>query len=90
MITSNTVEIYFVEGENNDGRQYFEIADAWINSRSIKRVEQFSTITQWVLDPYWTNITSTTNTIQGVSVNYKKYTYAAGIDVGDRLIRLVF
>ncbi len=90
MITSNTVEIYFAEGENNNGRQYFEIAEAWINSRPIQKVEQFSTITQWTLDPYWTNITSTTNTIQGVSVNYKKYTYAAGIDVGFRLIRLVF
>jgi len=90
IITSNTVEIYFAEGDNNDGRQYFEIADEWINSRSIKRVEQFSSITQWTLDPYWTNITSTTNTIQGVSVNYKRYTYAAGIDVGFRLIRLVF
>jgi hypothetical protein len=90
MITSDNVEIYFAEGENNNGRQYFEIADDWINSRAIKRVEQFSNITQWTLDPYWTNITSTTNTIQGVSVNYKRYTYAAGIDVGFRLIRLVF
>jgi len=89
MITSNNVEIDFTVGENTLGRQYFEIPNVWITDRPIVRIEQYSNITQWTTDPYWLT-SQVTNTIQGNSVNYTRYTYDADINVGYRLIRLVF
>jgi hypothetical protein len=89
MIESDIVEIDFTVGENNSGRQYFEIPNAWITGRPIVRIEQYSTVTQWTTDSYWST-SQVTNTIQGESVAYTKYTYNAQISVGKRLIRLVF
>ncbi len=89
MITTTNLEIYFAEGENNSGRQYFEIPVDWINNRPIYKIQQYSTITQWTDDPYWT-ITDTTNDIQGTTVYYKRYTCSAGVSLGYRLIRLLF
>lgn len=89
MITANNVEINFTVGENNDGRQYFEIPDAWTNSRALIRIEQFSTVTQWTTDSTWLQ-TSTTNTIEDNTIPYTRYTYNAQISVGARKIRLVF
>jgi hypothetical protein len=89
MITANNVEIVFTVGENNSGRQYFEIPTAWTNDRPLVRIEQFSTVTQWTTDPYWSQ-SSVSNTIQGESVSYTRYTYNSQINVGARKIRLVF
>ena len=89
MITANNVEITFTVGENNSGRQYFEIPTAWTDDRPLVRIEQFSTVTQWTTDSYWSQ-TSTTNTIQGNTIPYTRYTYNSQINVGARKIRLVF
>jgi hypothetical protein len=89
MITANNVEITFTVGENNSGRQYFEIPTAWTDDRPLVRIEQFSTVTQWTTDSYWSQ-TSTTNSIQGNTISYTRYAYNAQINVGARKIRLVF
>lgn len=89
MISANNVEIDFTVGENNDGRQYFEIPTAWTDNRPLVRIEQFSTVTQWTTDSSWAQ-TSTTNVIQGNAISYTRYTYNAQISVGKRKIRLVF
>jgi hypothetical protein len=89
MITANNVEITFTVGENNSGRQYFEIPTVWTDDRPLVRIEQFSTVTQWTTDSYWLQ-TSTTNSIQGNTISYTRYTYNAQINVGARKIRLVF
>lgn len=89
MITANNVEIIFTVGENNSGRQYFEIPNAWTEDRPLVRIEQFSTVTQWTTDSYWLQ-SSTTNSIQGNTIPYTRYTYNAQINVGARKIRLVF
>ena len=89
MITANNVEIDFTVGENNSGRQYFEIPTAWTDNRPLVKIEQFSTVTQWTTDSSWVQ-TSTTNVIQGNAISYTRYTYNAQISVGKRKIRLVF
>jgi len=90
MIEGNNIQINFTAGESNFGRQYFEVPNAWLSDRSLLRIEQFSTISgQWTTDPYWTQ-SSVNNVIQTFTIPYTRYTYSAQINVGKRLIRLVF
>jgi len=90
MIEGNNIQINFTAGESNSGRQYFEVPNAWLSGRSLLRIEQFSTISgQWTTDPYWIQ-SSVTNVIQTFTIPYTRYTYSAQINVGKRLIRLVF
>lgn len=93
MISGNNLE-YTLVAEVNPGEHTFAIPDAWLAGRPLTSVQYFNTvsnqydttnqITDWVTTPI-------TQTIQGQTVNYTKYTKKVGLPTtGSRKIKLIF
>jgi len=90
MISANNIEFSMVP-ETGGNKQTFEIPSDWLSSRPLSDIETYNTlsgkwestgISQW-------DISDTTETIQGSSVNYKRYVFN-GPDRSSILIRLIF
>lgn len=96
MISANNISLSLV-AETGGNKQFLDIPDAWLSSRSLQGIQTYNTLNgQWEYQggsaasskTFWTT-TSTTQTIQGDSVDYTRYTYN-GSDRGATTIRLVF
>lgn len=91
MLTATNIQINLI-GESGGNKQFFEIPDAWLATRALVSVQyfnalsgQFDTINK-IAD---FAVTSVTETVEGNSIGYKRYTYT-GADRGSLLIRLLF
>jgi hypothetical protein len=93
MLYSNNIEILFVaEPEDNSVKHKFEIPVAWTTARPLVAVNYFNVVSNQFDSANKISEFSTsavTNTIQGNSVNYTRYTHT-GLAAGARRIRLVF
>lgn len=91
MITGNNIEFNMVSQTGLTPVQSFDIPDAWLSSRSLVDVETYNTISStWNSTGLgqWTT-SSTTYTISGNIIGYRKYIYN-GAARGNTKIRLVF
>lgn len=91
MLNANNVQITLV-AETGGNKQFFDIPDAWLLARPLVSVQYFNTLSgQWDTTNRISefSITTVSNSVQGNSVSYKRYTYT-GIDRGSLLIRLIF
>lgn len=91
MLSGNNIEMTLVS-ETGGNKQFFEIPTTWIGSRPLTAVYYFNVVSN-SFDP--TNkisdftVTNTTETVQGLSVPYKKYTNSSP-NRGQIKIKLVF
>lgn len=96
MVSGNNIVIVLVA--EIGGKQRFEIADAWLTGRPLIGVQQLNTVSGLYEYPGGTagsslslwNITSSTEVIQGNTINYKTYTYNSSVDRAGVSIRLIF
>ena len=91
MLTATNIQITLV-AESGGNKQFFEIPDAWLATRPLVSVQYFNALsgqfdtTNKIAD---FAVTSVTETVEGNSIGYKRYTYT-GADRGSLLIRLLF
>ena len=91
MLSGNNIEMTLVS-ETGGNKQFFEIPTTWVGSRPLTAVYYFNVVSN-SFDPANKisdfTVTNTTETVQGLSVPYKKYTNSSP-NRGQIKIKLVF
>lgn len=91
MISGNNIELVLV-AETGGQKQKFDLPDAWLASRPLTKVEYFNTVSNQY-DPANKlsdfTISNVTQTVEGNTINYKRYTNASP-DRGQLKLRLIF